>query len=153
MGNGYISENEFPDHSPFGPLACPACGTVLPGPSGDPQAGHHQAGEQPLRTSGKIVLRAALPPPIAAALLLAESLSPREQTAFELLGLGYDNRSIARELQISERTTKRHVTAILKKLKLESRLQAGLTALILFSCSPELEPVVPKSYGRPHDPG
>ena len=142
MGNGYTSEDELPAHPPFGPLSCPACGTVLPAP-----------GEMPAGTPGKIVLRAALPQPIAAALLLAGSLSPREQTAFELLGLGYDNRSIARELQISERTTKRHVTAILKKLKLESRLQAGLTALILFSCSPELAPVVPKSYGRPHDPG
>jgi hypothetical protein len=31
---------------------------------------------------------------------------------------------------ISERTAKRHVTAILTKLRLESRLQAGITALI-----------------------
>lgn len=110
MGNGYTSENQLFSHPPSAPFVCPSCG---------------------------IILRAALPQPIAAALLLAESLSPREQTAFELLGLGYDNRSIARELGISERTTKRHVTAILKKLKLESRLQAGLTALILFSCAPE----------------
>jgi DNA-binding NarL/FixJ family response regulator len=97
------------------PVSCPACGTVTP---------------------GNVILSATLPQPIADALLLAGALSPRERGAFELLGLGYDNRSIARELQISERTTKRHVTAILKKLKLESRLQAGLTALLLFSCSP-----------------
>lgn len=110
-------------------------------------------GSPPAATPGRIVLRATLPQPIAGALLLAGTLSPREQAAFELLGLGYDNRSIARELQISERTTKRHVTAILKKLKLESRLQAGLAALILFSCSPGLEPVVQKSYGRSPGPG
>lgn len=97
-----------------------------------------------------MVLRAALPQHIAAALLLVSTLSPRERTAFELLGLGYDNRSIARELQISERTTKRHVTAILKKLKLESRLQAGLTALILSSGSPVTGQVAPRSYGRSH---
>jgi DNA-binding NarL/FixJ family response regulator len=78
-----------------------------------------------------MLLRAAVPQPIAAALPLAGGLSPRERVIFGLLGLGYDNRSIARELSISERTTKRHVTAILAKLRLESRLQAGLAALIL----------------------
>lgn len=85
--------------------------------------------------SGSIVLNVALPQHLAEALPLVSTLTPREKAAFELLGLGYDNRSIARELQISERTTKRHVTAILTKLKLESRLQAGLTALILSSSS------------------
>jgi DNA-binding CsgD family transcriptional regulator len=75
--------------------------------------------------------RATLPQQIAAARLLACSLSPRERVAFEMLGLGYDNRSMARALQISERTVKRHVTAILAKLRLESRLQAGLAALIM----------------------
>jgi DNA-binding NarL/FixJ family response regulator len=127
-------------------VSCPACGTALTEPAAGTPARELPAGD--LR-----VVSAALPQPIADALLLAGALSPRERGAFELLGLGYDNRSIARELQISERTTKRHVTAILKKLKLESRLQAGLTALILFSCSPELEPVVQKSYGRAHHPG
>ena len=133
MGSGFISDNNLhmrtSSTSPPGPLSCPACGVVFHPPDGPLSAG----------TPGRISLSAALPQPIAAAVLLASTLSPREQTAFELLGLGYDNRSIARELQISERTTKRHVTAILKKLKLESRLQAGLTALILFSCSPETD--------------
>lgn len=55
---------------------------------------------------------------------------------FELLGLGYDNRSLARVLHVSERTAKRHVTAILTKLHLESRLQAGLTALLTASLPP-----------------
>lgn len=72
-----------------------------------------------------------VPPPIADAMLLAARLSPRERMIFEFLGHGYDNRSIARTLEISERTTKRHVTAILAKLELESRLQAGLAALLL----------------------
>jgi DNA-binding NarL/FixJ family response regulator len=59
---------------------------------------------------------AALPEPIAVAHRLARTLTPREHGVFELLGLGYDNRSIARELKISERTVKRYVTAILTKL-------------------------------------
>jgi DNA-binding NarL/FixJ family response regulator len=82
------------------------------------------------------VLRAALPQPIAGALLRTQTLSPRETAVFELLGLGYDNRSLARTLQVSERTAKRHVTAILAKLGLESRLQAGLTALLTLTLSP-----------------
>ena len=82
------------------------------------------------------MLRATLPQPIAAALLRTPSLSPREMAVFELLGLGYDNRSLARVLQVSERTAKRHVTAILTKLRLESRLQAGLTALLTASLPP-----------------
>jgi DNA-binding CsgD family transcriptional regulator len=60
-------------------------------------------------------------------------LTSRERAVFRLLGDGYDNRSIARELEISERTVKRYVTAILTKLGLESRLQAGLAALVIWS--------------------
>jgi DNA-binding CsgD family transcriptional regulator len=62
-------------------------------------------------------------------------LTHRERVVFRLLGFGYDNRSIARELEISERTVKRYVTGILAKLELESRLQAGLAALVLSSSS------------------
>lgn len=79
------------------------------------------------------VVRAAIPQPIAAALLLAGALSVRERAVFEWLGQGYDNRSIALAMNISERTVKRHVTVILSKLRLESRLQAGLAALLISS--------------------
>jgi DNA-binding NarL/FixJ family response regulator len=65
----------------------------------------------------------------------ATLLTDRERVVFRLLGFGYDNRSIARELAISERTVKRYVTCILAKLELESRLQAGLAALIISSSS------------------
>jgi DNA-binding NarL/FixJ family response regulator len=83
------------------------------------------------------VLRATIPQPIAVALLLTHLLSAREKTVFQLLGTGYDNRSIARELEVSERTVKRHVTVILTKLQLESRLQAGLAALLMSSSFPD----------------
>jgi DNA-binding CsgD family transcriptional regulator len=147
VSNDCFNSNNIPVYpfstSSFGTLSCPSCGMVMSASDSSP----------PAATRGRIVLQATFPQPIATALLLVGMLSPRERTTFELLGLGYDNRSIARELQISERTTKRHVTAILKKLKLESRLQAGLTALILFSCLPGMEPVVQKSYGRSPGPG
>jgi DNA-binding CsgD family transcriptional regulator len=100
------------------PDYCPLCGNLL-----------SDTGLQ----ARDILLRATLPEHIAAALMRTPSLSPREQAVFELLGLGYDNRSLARVLDVSERTAKRHVTAILTKLGLESRLQAGLVALLTTS--------------------
>jgi len=104
------------------PLAtCAECGAPVPAPA---------AG-----TSTGIALRATLPQPVAAALLRTGTLTARERAVFELLGFGYDNRSIARALQISERTVKRYITAILGKLHLESRLQIGLTAIIISSSS------------------
>jgi DNA-binding NarL/FixJ family response regulator len=100
---------------------CHSCGNFLPSANQDAPA---------------IALRATIPQPIAAALRSAHRLSARERTVFEFLGAGYDNRSISRELGVSERTVKRHVTVILAKLRLESRLQAGLTALIISSFFP-----------------
>ncbi|MFF2662552.1 helix-turn-helix transcriptional regulator [Kitasatospora sp. NPDC058032] len=76
------------------------------------------------------------PRPTAAGLPPTGALTPRERAVLHLLGLGYDNRSIAYELHISERTVKRFVTAILAKLGLRSRLQAGLLALILAESAP-----------------
>jgi DNA-binding CsgD family transcriptional regulator len=99
-------------------FTCAACG------AGWPQDQRGQVG---------IRLQAVLPQPISAALLLARKLTSREWVVFQLLGFGYDNHSIAREMNVSERTVKRFVTAILAKLELESRLQAGLTALIISS--------------------
>jgi DNA-binding NarL/FixJ family response regulator len=101
---------------------CHSCGNFLPSADADAPA---------------IALRATIPQPIAAALRSADRLSARERTVFEFLGAGYDNRSIARELGVSERTVKRHVTVILTKLTLESRLQAGLAALLISSASPD----------------
>jgi DNA-binding NarL/FixJ family response regulator len=68
---------------------------------------------------------------VSGAVSRAHTLTSRERAVFQLLGAGHDNRSIARELEISERTVKRYVTAILTKLGLESRLQAGLAALVI----------------------
>lgn len=98
---------------------CPSCGRFLiPATSHEPR---------------EIAPQASLPRPISAAVDLSATLSQRERAVFELLGYGYDNRAISHKLSISERTAKRHVTAILAKLNLESRLQAGLVALI--TCS------------------
>jgi DNA-binding NarL/FixJ family response regulator len=56
----------------------------------------------------------------------AAELTAREVDVLHLLGEGYSNKSIARELGISERTTRTHVSRILAKLGLTSRTQAAL---------------------------
>ncbi|HEX4814566.1 MAG TPA: LuxR C-terminal-related transcriptional regulator [Nonomuraea sp.] len=55
-------------------------------------------------------------------------LSPREIQVFLLLGSGLSNRAIAIKLNITERTAKAHLTRIMAKLEVESRLQAGLVS-------------------------
>ena len=51
-------------------------------------------------------------------------LTPRQRTVLSLLERGMSNKSIARELDIGEITVKAHVSAILRKLGVENRLQA-----------------------------
>lgn len=55
-------------------------------------------------------------------------LSSRETEVFVLLGRGRSNRAISTELDITERTVKAHVAHIMAKLRVESRLQAGLAS-------------------------
>jgi DNA-binding NarL/FixJ family response regulator len=55
-------------------------------------------------------------------------LTPREVEVLDLLGHGLSNRAIARQLGLSERTVKIHVSAVLAKLGVESRTQAALQA-------------------------
>ena len=57
-----------------------------------------------------------------------DALSERELDVLRLLGEGLANKQIARELTISEKTVKAHVSAILGKLGLQSRTQAALEA-------------------------
>lgn len=56
------------------------------------------------------------------------SLTPQQTTVLRLLGEGLLNKQIAYELSISESTVKAHVSAILKKLAVSSRMQAVLLA-------------------------
>lgn len=60
---------------------------------------------------------------------LLEQLSPREVDVLKLLALGMENAQIADELEISPRTVKNHVSSVLAKLGLTSRLQAAIYAV------------------------
>lgn len=78
---------------------------------------------------GDMQLDAALGRRLASSLEPAHDdaeLTAREVDVLRLLGEGYANKSIARELGISERTTRTHVSRILAKLGLTSRTQAAL---------------------------
>ena len=57
--------------------------------------------------------------------IASESLSPREAEVLTLMSRGMSNKLIARELDLSPHTVKRHVAHILDKLQLASRGQAA----------------------------
>ena len=58
-----------------------------------------------------------------------EALTARETEVLELLARGHANKQIASSLYVSEKTVKAHVSAILKKLGVQSRTQAALHAV------------------------
>ncbi|MEW2358687.1 response regulator transcription factor [Spirillospora sp. NPDC029432] len=70
---------------------------------------------------------ASRPAPAAAAPRLDE-LTPREREVFACLGEGLTNGQIAARLDMAETTTKTHVSRILAKLELRSRVQAAILA-------------------------
>jgi DNA-binding NarL/FixJ family response regulator len=58
-----------------------------------------------------------------------ERVTPRERQIVELLSAGASNKEIAKQLNVTERTVKAHLTAIFRKLGLSGRLQLALFAL------------------------
>jgi two-component system nitrate/nitrite response regulator NarL len=83
--------------------------------------------------TGKLVsaFQAASAPAAKAAAPAAEplgTLSPREQEILRHIARGDSNKEIGRALHIAETTVKIHVQHILRKLNLESRLQAAVYA-------------------------
>ena len=58
-----------------------------------------------------------------------DQLTPRETEVLRLVARGLSNRIIGRELALSEKTVKTHVSAILAKLGVADRTQAALHAV------------------------
>jgi DNA-binding NarL/FixJ family response regulator len=57
------------------------------------------------------------------------ALTRREYDVIKLISKGYNNKEIATELFISEKTVKNHVSNIFKKIKVTDRTQAALYAI------------------------
>ncbi|MET7487217.1 response regulator transcription factor [Streptomyces sp. NPDC005538] len=62
------------------------------------------------------------------AALVVERLTERERTALVLVAEGLSNTQIARRMHLSTATVKDHVSAVLTKLEVGSRVQAALLA-------------------------
>ncbi|UNC93965.1 response regulator transcription factor [Candidatus Contubernalis alkalaceticus] len=56
-------------------------------------------------------------------------LTPREMEVLGALSKGYNNKTIAEQLVISEHTVKKHIGQVLEKLNLKDRTQAALYAV------------------------
>jgi DNA-binding NarL/FixJ family response regulator len=79
--------------------------------------------------------RAPVSPTVARSLLVelrergqGDILTEREREVLELVRTGHANRSIARRLQISERTVKAHLSHIFQRIGVYDRTQAALWA-------------------------
>ena len=68
-------------------------------------------------------------PDTAAARTIRTELSDRELEVLRLIAIGKDNAEIARELFISPKTVKNHISNILMKLQIENRIQAAVYAV------------------------
>lgn len=64
-----------------------------------------------------------------AATAIQTELSARELEVLRLIANGKDNAEIARELVISPKTVKNHISNILMKLQIENRIQAAVYAV------------------------
>ena len=60
--------------------------------------------------------------------LALKSLSPREKEVLSLITKGANNKEIAEQLYISERTVKAHITSILGQFSLRDRTQVAIIA-------------------------
>lgn len=61
--------------------------------------------------------------------MIGTNLTKREYEVIKLISQGYNNKEIATELFISEKTVKNHVSNIFKKIKVTDRTQAALYAI------------------------
>jgi DNA-binding NarL/FixJ family response regulator len=75
------------------------------------------------RLGGLFASLAAVPGKVA-----FPSLTAREQEVLDLVARGYENRRIARELHLSDKTVRNHVSNVLTKLEVEDRAEAARRA-------------------------
>lgn len=79
--------------------------------------------------AGHVLLHPDVVRQLAASESVPSRLTPREREVLALVARGRSNREIARDLSLSEKTVKTHVSAILTKLGVQDRTQAALQAV------------------------
>jgi DNA-binding NarL/FixJ family response regulator len=115
-------------------LLAGACGYLLKDSSIDQLvAGIHAAasGESLIspQIAAKVLQRLRAQTPDTAARAIRTELSARELEVLRLIAIGKDNAEIARDLFISPKTVKNHISNILMKLQIENRIQAAVYAV------------------------
>ncbi|WP_410876643.1 response regulator [Nocardia sp. A7] len=80
------------------------------------------------RIAQKVIARSGNAPTVAAARRRVETLTDRERDVLALLGRGLSNADIGRALFLAEATVKFHVSAILRRLAVDNRVQAAIVA-------------------------
>jgi len=70
---------------------------------------------------------------------LTDLLTPREIEVLTLIGYGFSNPEIADKLYISEKTVKTHVSNLLRRLQVKSRIAAATTAVRYGLCQADEE--------------
>ena len=91
------------------------------------------AGNAPISPRAALAL---LPPRGARKPSPSVTLSPREREVLSLVAVGLPNKSVARQLQISEKTVKAHLTRIFAALGLYDRTSAAIALLVVLARGP-----------------
>lgn len=89
---------------------------------------HFMLADEPAWASFSKALHEFLDAPGAGAPEAFANLTPRERDILHLLARGLDNRRIGRELDISEKTVRNHVSAVFSKIGTSSRAEAVVLA-------------------------
>ncbi|MGH8975758.1 MAG: response regulator [Acidimicrobiia bacterium] len=80
------------------------------------------------QVTATVMAQVAQPAPAGPGEAALATLTPREREVLGLLAQGLTNAQLARQLVLSEKTVKTHVSSILAKLRLADRTQAALFA-------------------------
>ncbi len=118
-GDGVLAPRSPAGSSPRSRAA--PCPTPAPAPRGIAPGRHGRSGNPAASGGGGVVADDRADPRLA-------DLTPREVDVLAALGRGLSNQGIATDLYITEATAKTHVSRVLAKLGVATRMQAAIVA-------------------------